>query len=131
MTPEELEAAVLSGVKRMGEEGLSSLHSDVMGFLHAVDWAERWLLPLALFHLIVWSAVIGTRRSYEAQSCLLMGNYFDERGVFISTLYSAPLLCAAFFILVNSLRMAAGLLVEVKKLQVRKERQKKTATKAD
>lgn len=73
MTPEQLEAAVLSGVKRMGEEGLSSLHSDVMGFLHAVDWAERWLLPLALFHLIVWSAVIGTRRSYEAQSCLLMG----------------------------------------------------------
>ena len=34
-------------------------------------------------------------------------NYFDERGVFVSVMLSAPLLCVAFFILLNALRGAA------------------------
>ena len=36
-----------------------------------------------------------------------MQNYFDERGVFVSVMLSAPLLCVAFFILLNALRGAA------------------------
>ena len=31
-------------------------------------------------------------------------NYFDKRGVFISVMYSAPLLCASMFLLLNALR---------------------------
>ena len=46
-------------------------------------------------------------------------DYFDKHGVFISLVFSAPLLGAAFFILVNALLSASRLLVEVKKREIR------------
>ena len=52
-------------------------------------------------------------------------NYFDERGVFVSVMLSAPLLCVAFFILLNALRGAATLLIEVKKLEFKQDARKK------
>jgi transmembrane protein 18 len=52
-------------------------------------------------------------------------NYFDERGVFISVMYSTPMLLCAFFLLLNALRSASALLIEVKKLQIKDERRKK------
>ena len=52
-------------------------------------------------------------------------NYFDERGVFISVVYSTPLLLAAFFLLLCALRTSAVLLVEVKKKQFKQERKAK------
>lgn len=61
-------------------------------------------------------------------------NYFDRRGVFISVMFSAPLLCAAFFVLLNALRSASRLLIEVKRKQIRseiREKKKKASTKTD
>lgn len=52
-------------------------------------------------------------------------NYFDERGVFISVMFSMPLLVLAFCMLVNALRMAASLLIEVKKLQLKAKRKRR------
>ena len=118
--------------------------SDFQGFFHAIDWTERWLRLLGAYHLTLWCLVIGSRRSQDAQMLLLFSilgsvyvaeyinvyagqhwqefssqNYFDKRGVFISIMYSAPLLCASMFILLNALRSASKLLVAVKRQELK------------
>ena len=51
--------------------GESSLYDDAMGFYHAVDWTERWLHAVGLFHLLVWVCIVATRRFTEVQMVLL------------------------------------------------------------
>ena len=46
-------------------------------------------------------------------------NYFDERGIFASALFSAPLLLTAFVILLMTLKSAAGLLVTAKRAELK------------
>ena len=48
------------------------LYVDVMGFYHAIDWHEWWLLVLAAFHALVWTIVVITRSSDEFQMALLV-----------------------------------------------------------
>ena len=62
----------LRSMQREGQEGARSFYSDVMGFVHAVDWTERWLLGLAALHVITWSALILSRRSNDLQMVLLL-----------------------------------------------------------
>ena len=52
-------------------------------------------------------------------------NYFDERGVFVSVMLSAPLLCVAFFVLINALKSAASLLIVVKRMEFKQDARKK------
>ena len=52
-------------------------------------------------------------------------NYFDKNGVFISVMFSAPLLLLSFFILLNALRSASKLLIVVKRKQIASERRQK------
>ena len=47
-------------------------YSDVMGFVHAVDWSERWLLTLLAFHSFVWMLVILTRKWNDFQMAMLV-----------------------------------------------------------
>merc|ERR1711924_487547 len=97
------------------------------------DWNERWLLVLGAFHLFAWLVAIVTRRNHDAQMVLLVSilglvycaeylnswahthwrsfakqDYFDKNGVFISIMYSAPMLCLALFVLLNALRAAGS-----------------------
>ena len=127
----------------------NDFYNDAMGFYHAIDWSERWLLGLGAFHLLVWLVVIATRKSHDAQMVLLLvilllvycaeyansyagqhwqsfarQNYFDKRGVFVSVMYSAPLLAAALLVLLNALRAASSLLVQVKKKELQAKRRK-------
>ena len=115
-------------------------YTDMMGFFHAIDWTEGWLLVLGAFHLFLWTMTIALRNSHDAQMVLLLlilgavygaeyinsfarehwqefasQNYFDPRGVFISIMYSAPLLCLALCVLLNALRLASKLLIQVKR----------------
>jgi hypothetical protein len=107
-----------------------------------------------MFHAAVWTTVFLTRRRNELQMALLVvvlgavysaeringlaaehwrafarQNYFDHRGVFVAVLYCTPLLCAAFFILINALRTTAELLVQVKRkeLQVKRKASRRAA----
>ena len=57
-----LEAAMLNSLRSMRQNATGSFVDDVMGFYHAIDWSERWLLALLCFHLCVWLVVVGTRR---------------------------------------------------------------------
>ena len=128
------------------------LYNDVMGFGHAIDWSERWLIGLGAFHATVWLVMIASRRNNDVQMGLLVmilglvysaewinslagmywqtfarQNYFDRRGVFISVMFSAPMLCAAMLVLLNALRSAGSLLIQVKRREIRAAQRKKKA----
>lgn len=128
-----------------------SLTDDVMGFYHAVDWSEPWLKGLLAFHVTVWVLAIATRKLNDVQIVMLLSilaivyfaetinrvagenwesfagqQYFDKRGVFVSVVLSTPLLFASFFILINALRGAATLLIQVKKMEFKEDAKKKS-----
>ena len=158
-TPAEAPAsALLSLLEKANFTGAANdFYSDAMGFMHAIDWSERWLLALGAFHAVVWLVVLATRRNQDAQMVLLLTilalvytaeyvnsygsrhwesfagqNYFDKRGVFISVMYSLPMLCAAMFVLLNALRAASSLLIQVKRKELRAaQRRKAKEAKAD
>ena len=145
---EQLEALLAAGLNATSIARTEFIH-DVMGFVHAIDWSERWLLGLAAFHCWTWIVAI-MLRSADAQMVLLIAllgavysaewlntfarehwqefagqNYFDKRGVFISVMYSMPLLCLAFFVLISGLRNAGKLLVKVKRKELRQKQKEK------
>ena len=128
----------------------NDFYNDAMGFYHAIDWSERWLLALLCFHLCVWLVVVGTRRHNTVQMVLLVAllavvrsaewingvagrhwelfasqQYFDKHGVFVSVMLSVNLLLAAFFILGNALRASVAMLIEVKKKEFKHEAKRK------
>eukprot|EP00002_Diphylleia_rotans_P008417 TRINITY_DN1822_c0_g1_i1.p1 TRINITY_DN1822_c0_g1~~TRINITY_DN1822_c0_g1_i1.p1 ORF type:complete len:150 (+),score=33.73 TRINITY_DN1822_c0_g1_i1:47-496(+) len=127
-----------------------SFYETFMGFVHAIDWSESWIHVLLSLHVILFTLILFTRRQVSFQSFLLIlilgcvymaetintycaenwrsfstQNYFDKNGIFISTLYSAPLLISATTILLNLLYNSAQLLVEVKKMQFKQEARKR------
>ena len=145
-----LEAAMLNSLRSMRQNATGSFVDDVMGFYHAIDWSERWLLALLFFHLCVWLVVVGTRRHNTVQMVLLVAllavvraaewingvagrhwelfasqQYFDKHGVFVSVMLSVNLLLAAFFILGNALRASVAMLIEVKKKEFKHEAKRK------
>lgn len=125
-------------------EAANDFYNDVMGFAHAIDWNERWLMYLGAFHVMVWILAIGLRKSHDALMVFLVAilgsvycaewintyagqhwqsfagqNYFDKRGVFVSVMYSGNLLMVALFVLLYALRTASSLLIKVKRKEIR------------
>lgn len=121
-------------------------------FRSAITWSEPFILGLITFHIItlIVTLYVTKRCGMKGRMALLTllavvvrsaelfngygaknwesfatQNYFDERGIFISTMMSAPLLLMALYMLISYLREASYLLVEVKKHQI-KEKQKKS-----
>jgi hypothetical protein len=104
-----------------------SLYETLMGFYHAVRWEEPWVRGLLCAHVLYAALVVATRRHANLQFALFLvtcgavyaaqplngylhrnwralgftQDYFDPRGVFLSCLYSAPLLLLAFAQLVR------------------------------
>jgi hypothetical protein len=133
-----------------------SFMTDMLGFYHAVDWSEPWLRGLAVFHILVWTIAIAFRRWDNVQMLLLVSilgvvysaetlnrlggehwqqfagqNYFDKHGVFMSVLWSAPLLGDAFLLIYFALRSSAALLVQVKRAELRHNRKASASRKTD
>nr|ADE75930.1 unknown [Picea sitchensis] len=116
----------------------------ILGFIHAVDWTEPWLITLTIFHIILLILAITTRKNSNFQMGLflatLMGvyfaekinyylgrnwekfatqDYFDKHGVFLSNLWSGPLLIISTIILTNTLVTLSQLIVKWKKAELR------------
>jgi transmembrane protein 18 len=97
-----------------------------LAFSSAVDWSERWIQCLLGFHIILFLAVIISRKNADLQTFLFLfiallvflsetinsycathwkefskQNYFDNQGVFIGILFAAPLLAICLFQLVR------------------------------
>lgn len=116
----------------------------ILGFIHAVDWTEPWLIALIIFQIILLILAITTRKNSNFQMGLflaaLMGvyfaekinyylgrnwekfatqDYFDKHGVFLSNLWSGPLLIISTIILTNTLITLSQLIVKWKKAELR------------
>lgn len=124
--------------------GLRPAYDNLMGFFHAIDWKEPWLVCLLAFHVFLLVVTVSSRRNTNFQMLLfllalagvyfaerlnrLLGNnwkrfatqnYFDSHGIFLSVLWSGPLLIVAILILVNTLFSLCNLIVKWKRAELR------------
>ncbi|KAK7277335.1 hypothetical protein RIF29_18486 [Crotalaria pallida] len=134
-------------VQKLSSELRSALrpaYENFMGFFHAIDWKEPWLMGLGAFHVVLLLLVIISRKNTNFQMCLFLltlagvyfaeslnsflgknwrsfsgQNYFDPSGVFMSVLWSGPLLVHAMIILINTLFSLCYLIVKWKRAELR------------
>ncbi|KAM7510945.1 hypothetical protein LguiB_009820 [Lonicera macranthoides] len=124
--------------------GLQPAYENFMGFFHAIDWKEPWLMYLMAFHAVLLLVTIFSRKNINFQMFLFLlalagvylaerlniflgenwksfagQNYFDPQGVFLSVLWSGPLLVISIIILVNTLFSLCQLIVRWKRAELR------------
>ncbi|XP_042459106.1 transmembrane protein 18-like isoform X2 [Zingiber officinale] len=124
--------------------GFGPAVDNFIGFFHAIDWKEPWLICLLAFHFILLLTTLLSRKNVNFQLFLSLlafsgvylaervnsflgkrwqsfssQNYFDPHGVFISVLWSGPLLVITILIVVNTLFTLCHLMVKWKKAELR------------
>ncbi|XP_052188735.1 uncharacterized protein LOC127799064 [Diospyros lotus] len=124
--------------------GLRPAYDNFIGFFYAIDWTEPWLISVLAFHAVLLIVVIISRKNINFQMCLFLlalagvylaetlnsvlrdnwksfagQNYFDTHGLFLSVLWSGPLLVIAMIILVNILFSLCYLIVRWKRAELR------------
>ncbi|KAL4332954.1 hypothetical protein GQ457_07G021890 [Hibiscus cannabinus] len=140
----ELMADLVQKLSSELRSGLRPAYDNFMGFFHAIDWKEPWLMCLLGFHVSLLIVTIFSRKNTNFQMSLflltLLGvyfaeslnrflgdnwkefatqNYFDPSGLFLSVLWSGPLLVIAIIILINTLFSMCYLIVRWKKAELR------------
>ncbi|CAH3192108.1 unnamed protein product [Porites evermanni] len=138
-----------------GNEWVSTSQIDnLWEFIKAVDWTEHWLIGLITFHALTFLCILSTRKWLNFQVVLflcLLGlaltseqlntlaakhwrmfsqeQYFDSHGLFISVVYSGPLLFNCFLMTVLWLWTAGKMLIVVKRGQLKEQRKKEAEEK--
>lgn len=116
-------------------------------YLQTVDWTEPWFLVLGTFHITCAILTVVTRKTGVLQSiyfaCLLVlvlcaeyinewaannwrlfaqQQYFDSNGLFISIVFSVPLLVNCLFIVISWLWDLGFLISDIRVLKIRQGR---------
>jgi len=139
---------ILAGQKR--PEGILE---NITAFRHAVRWTEPFVMSIVAFQIIMFVlcllvtqknvrlaprlvymiAVFAFVRSAEYLNDygranweqIATQNYFDQQGIFVSVMISAPLLLDSLIMLFIYLREASQLLVVVKRRQIAQQQKKR------
>ncbi|XP_056284351.1 transmembrane protein 18 [Pseudoliparis swirei] len=120
--------------------------ASIWTFLVSVQWSESWLIGLLVFHVVCVFLTVVTCRYYRAQIChflLMVGlvysaeylnelaamnwrsfsnfQYFDSKGMFISLVYSIPLLLNTVLIVMVWVYRTFYTMTELKTLQLKRK----------
>ncbi|XP_026174959.1 transmembrane protein 18 [Mastacembelus armatus] len=138
-------------------DGFSHLRiTSIWTFLMSVQWSEPWLIGLLVFHGVCLSLTVVTFRYYRAQIChflLMVGlvytaeylnelaamnwrsfskfQYFDSKGMFISLVYSIPLLLNTVIIVMVWVYRTFSTMTELKTLQLKRKARREKREKND
>ncbi|XP_013867015.1 transmembrane protein 18 [Austrofundulus limnaeus] len=138
-------------------DGFSNLRiTSIWTFLMSVQWSEPWLIGLLVFHGVCLFLTLITCRFYRAQIChflLIAGlvysaeylnelaalnwrsfsefQYFDSKGMFISLVYSIPLLLNAVVIVMVWVYRTFSTMAELKTLQLKRKARREKREKTD
>ncbi|XP_077074244.1 transmembrane protein 18 [Siphateles boraxobius] len=128
-------------------DGFSNVRvTSLWSFLQSVDWTESWLICLLAFHVFCFAFTILSCKYYRLQIChfLLMVTmvysaeylnelaamnwrsfskfqYFDSKGMFISLVYSVPLLLNTVLIVAVWVWRTFSTMTELKILQLKRK----------
>lgn len=138
-------------------DGFSNLRiTSIWTFLMSVQWSEPWLIGLICFHVLCSCVTVVTCRYYKAQIChflLLVSlvysaeylnefaamnwksfsefQYFDSKGMFISLVFSIPLLMNTVIIVMVWVYRTFSTMTELKTLQLKRKMRKEKREKTD
>uniref|UniRef100_A0A1A8JT19 Transmembrane protein 18 n=1 Tax=Nothobranchius kuhntae TaxID=321403 RepID=A0A1A8JT19_NOTKU len=138
-------------------DGFSNLRiTSIWTFLMSVQWSEPWLIGLIVFHVVCLFLTVVSCRYYRAQIChflLIVGlvysaeylnelaamnwkafsnfQYFDSKGMFISLVYSVPLLLNAIIIVMVWVHRTFSTMTELKTLQLKRKARREKRDKND
>ncbi|KAJ8009716.1 hypothetical protein DPEC_G00094430 [Dallia pectoralis] len=121
-----------------------------------IQWSESWLIGLLVFHVVCFLTTFLTSRFYRLQICqfLVMVSmvysaeylnevaaknwrtfskfqYFDSNGMFISLVYSVPLLLNTIIIVALWVYRTFFTMTELKTLQLKRKARREQNKKAD
>uniref|UniRef100_A0A3P8WZS9 Transmembrane protein 18 n=2 Tax=Cynoglossus semilaevis TaxID=244447 RepID=A0A3P8WZS9_CYNSE len=138
-------------------DGFSNLRiTSIWTFLQSVQWSETWLIGLLVFHVVCLCMTVVTCRYYRAQIChflVMVGlvfsaeylnelaaknwrafsnfQYFDSKGMFISLVYSIPLLPNAVVIVMVWVYRTISTMTELKTLQLKRKARREKREKSE
>jgi transmembrane protein 18 len=146
---QNLQREVLQQAKKTVNAEKEGLWNVILGFVHAVDWGERWIQCILLVHVVLILLVLVFRRNSNVQlvvfsiAVLLIAMaqplnslgaehwdlfatqpYFDKHGAFISAVLSCPLVLIMCVILVNCAAIAISDAVRLKREQLKRQKLK-------
>ncbi|XP_062407406.1 transmembrane protein 18 [Sardina pilchardus] len=120
--------------------------TSIWTFLQTIQWTEPWLMGLLAFHAFCFIATLFTCKYYRLQICLFLMmvgmvasaeylnefaamnwslfskfQYFDSKGMFISLVYSVPLLFNTIIIVAVWVYRTFCTMTELKTLQLKRK----------
>lgn len=130
-----------------GNEIVPQMRNEVLNlfaFLKEIDWTEPWLICLLIFHILITTLNVVTRHHGNFQGAFFFSlllivfcssninemaasnwsyfsrhQYFDSSGMFISVVFSAPLLLNCLIMVGHWLWTSATLMIKMKQMQFR------------
>lgn len=118
----------------------------VWPFLQSIEWRDPWLALLLTFHVVITMTALMTRNHANFQIILFLAllllvyfsetinevaatnwmvfsrqQYFDSKGLFISVVFSSPILLNCMIMVASWLCQSGQLMISLKKAQLREQ----------